>query len=506
MSPEALETAAASPVSGWGQRTLGAGESEGSRDLLETLDVDAGPIVTIEPSSPVREADDPCPPILFDGAYELVELMGEGAMGAVWRARNVNLDKQVAVKLVKLASSDPSAHTRLRNEARLAAKITHVNVVGVFDTGVTDDGSYYLVMELLDGNDLGHLLEGRGSVPAVEAVQIILPILAGLECAHKRKVLHRDIKPENIFMARTEDGVVPKLVDFGIALAGDVPQDMRTTRIGSLLGTPLYMAPEQARGSLDLDERTDLWAVATVLYELIAGQAPFAGDSLQALFFAIACHPAPPIDEAVCDAELAAILSRGLAKDADHRWSTAREMGVALAHWLASYGVHHDISGEPVEKVWLRAGSIPAPPSSSRSPLDSHTVIPPLATSVAQSRPGRWFRRVPGRWALAAAALLGFAYYSFGTMPSQAVASKSEDLGASEETVAVVVSVVPTSTPPPSASGANATSPKPPSTPRRELVAPEPKKTDKRTATTEPVGATAPAQSSHSRVDPNWGF
>lgn len=316
------------------------------------------------------------------GNYRLDALMGEGAMGSVWRATNLNLGKEVAVKLVKLAEAEPAAHERLRNEACLAAKINHSNVVTVFDTGVTSEGCYYLVMELLEGQDLGRFLEGRGKIPATEAVQILLPVLQGLDCAHKKKILHRDIKPENIFLARSEDRIVPKLVDFGIALAGDLPQSLRSTRVGALLGTPLYMSPEQARGDLALDERTDIWAIATVLYELIAGAPPFAAETLQALFFGIACHPHPALDASLCDSELAKILDRGLSKDPSARWSSARELGAALAKWLKGQGVSQDVSAHAVDAVWLSPSSPPG-----RTPVEEIPSAPNGLVGIGEPEP-----------------------------------------------------------------------------------------------------------------------
>lgn len=357
------------------------------------------------------------PPNLFDGTYELTSLMGQGSMGEVWRARNVNLDKEVAIKLVKLEGGDPSADVRLRNEARLAAKMNHPNVVGVYDAGVAGDGRYYLVMELLEGHDLRQILDRQQTLPAVEAVQILLPVLAGLDCAHRRSIVHRDIKPDNIFLASSEGSTVPKLVDFGIALGRDLPSAVRTTRTGVFLGTPLYMAPEQVAGALDLDERADIWAVATVLYELISGRVPFASDELRVLFSSITCAEVPPIDESLCDAELAAILMRGLAKNPKERWSSARDMARALVAWLTARGVTEDVSGDSLEKTWisgtLRRTGLGSLPPSAGAPFK----VSPRALNTAGSASARHsFSKLSWSLALGASSLLIGALLVFSGM------------------------------------------------------------------------------------------
>jgi serine/threonine-protein kinase len=263
-----------------------------------------------------------------------------------------------------------------------------------------------MVMELLEGRDLSQYLADRGgSLPAAEAVALVLPLLAGLDCAHRKKILHRDIKPENVFLTVSEDGVVPKLVDFGIALANDVPKDLRATRVGSLLGTPLYMAPEQVRGSLEVDERTDLWAVCTVLYEAIAGRAPFQSDNLQSLFFAITCHPLPTLPSDICDDDLAAILSRGLEKDPARRFASARELGAALAAWGRARGLTSDSMGQPLDAPWLRASSSSYPSLLVQSRPPVHSLAALARTESLAKRKSRWVSSALGLALLA----LGYA-------------------------------------------------------------------------------------------------
>lgn len=478
----------------------------------------------------------PIPPTnLFDGAYDLTFLMGQGAIGEVWRARNVNLDKEVAIKLVKLEIGDLSVHARLRNEARLAAKINHPNVVGVYDTGIAGDGRYYLVMELLEGLDLREVLEQRQRVPAIEAVQMLLPVLAGLDCAHRQKIVHRDIKPDNIFLARSEDTIVPKLIDFGIALAADRASATRSTRTGALIGTPFYMAPEQARGALDLDERTDIWAIATVLYELIAGYVPFASDDLQEVLTRIDSAPAPPIEESLCDSELAAILNRGLAKDRAERWTGVREMASALITWLVARGVTEDISGDLLQTSWRSGSYRPPRVSTLRPSVGPPQMAPPVALNVAATSPGR----PPlsrSRWSIALAAFGALVLTLFAW--NESLPTRAADVSPS----AADTTVTPgdNRTPPPVEVVPPAPLPEPPKTESRERLTlndtqksddaaatatpapglvPEtpaaPKTQKRRTAPSRDAGEDVPSASPSetsapeervSQVDPTWGF
>jgi serine/threonine protein kinase len=284
---------------------------------------------------------------LIGAKYRLEQLLGEGGMGAVWRARNVLLDLPVAVKLLhpQLRSNDTS--TRLLNEARVEAKLRHPSIVRVFDYGETECGEAYIAMELIEGSSLGDLLDQHGTLPAKLAVRLMLPVIHGLCAVHRAGVVHRDVKPENIVVAESGPHLQPKLLDFGIAKL----RDSRLTIDGSLLGSPAYMAPEQARGSDDVDQRADVWALCIVLYELIAGTNPFAGGNPYAVLRAVVEREPPPLNVAGC-AKLWPILRRGLAKDRDARTASACELGEALARWLIAEGEHEDACGEPLARNW----------------------------------------------------------------------------------------------------------------------------------------------------------
>lgn len=291
---------------------------------------------------------------LIAGKYELVRPLSQGGMGAVWVARNRDLDVQVAIKLIRPDLDASFISERFVAEARLAARIEHPAIVSVYDLGHTQRNDPYIVMELLRGEDLRSVLEQRERLPATYAVQLLLPVAEALATAHAKGVVHRDLKPENIFVAQLDDRLQPKVVDFGIAKAAD-STPRRITRQGAVVGSPDYMSPEQARGLEDVDQRADIWAFSIVLYECLTGSPPFADSSYQALLRDILEKPVKPITElGVPDPELWAILERGLQKDRDQRYARMRDLGRALAHWLRARWVDEDICGHSLRATWLR--------------------------------------------------------------------------------------------------------------------------------------------------------
>jgi serine/threonine-protein kinase len=231
-------------------------------------------------------------------------------------------------------------------------------------------------MELLTGESLADLLDRKGSLPATRVVQMILPVLSGLGVAHDSGIVHRDLKPENILLVASQTGeVVPKLVDFGIAkhtrskvetpdvdaiddqVAHHRELARKLTRAGALMGSPDYMSPEQARGDVGIDERSDLWSLSVVLYESLCGCRPFDHRDLQKLLMAILLDdPLPITAHGAGDNELWQIVRRGLAKKREDRWRSAEEMGRALAEWLLDQDIEADISGVTLRHRWLGEG------------------------------------------------------------------------------------------------------------------------------------------------------
>jgi serine/threonine protein kinase len=304
---------------------------------------------------PLRE-DRYGPGVVVEQKYELIRLLGEGGMGSVWVAKNLTLDVHVALKLVHsaLLQHVPGAGERMLQEARAAACITHPAIVQVFDFGKTRDGEPYISMELLHGESLAAALRRRGRLPAVRAIQVLLPIADALSVAHQRGIVHRDLKPDNVHLAQLADGrTQPKILDFGIAKQATHAKSMKLTLDGTVMGSPSYMSPEQARGEGDIDQRADVWAFSVMLYELITGHTPFQGESYNALLWSIlGSHPKPLSEHGIEEPELWNILNRGLTKDRDARFGDMRALGRALAGWLLARRVKEDITKAPL-RAWL---------------------------------------------------------------------------------------------------------------------------------------------------------
>jgi serine/threonine-protein kinase len=291
------------------------------------------------------------------GKYRLVKKLGQGGVGTVWLARNVTLDAPVAIKLIRPGLDAPDAADRMLKEARAEAKLEHPAIVRVFDFGETQQGEPFIVMELLEGHDLGDELDQSESIEPQRAVRILLPVIEALVCAHEQGIVHRDLKPENIFLAKEGKKLRPKVVDFGIAKL--TQNDVVLTRIGSVLGTPAYMAPEQARGDDDVDHRVDTWAMCVVLYETVTGERPFRGDNYNAVLRAVIEDAVTPLAErGIFEPELWRIVQIGLDKERSKRWQSMRELGAALAAWLVKRGVTHDIVGEPLAETWLASAHV----------------------------------------------------------------------------------------------------------------------------------------------------
>jgi serine/threonine protein kinase/tetratricopeptide (TPR) repeat protein len=266
------------------------------------------------------------------GKYEIKRLIGRGAMGQVFQAHDTVLERDVALKVMSpQIGDDPELKARFEREAKAAAKISHPNVVLVFDLGSLDDGSPYIAMELLEGQDLQKTMRQAPPMTLERKVAVIVQVLAGLAHAHERGIVHRDIKPANIFITR-DDSV--KIMDFGVAhlTASSMTGD------GSVLGTADYMSPEQVQGG-KVDGRSDLFSVGCMLFELITGRRPFQSDTLMAVFYKIT-HERPNFDLVPAGVEhdaLLPILKKSLARDCDERYRSAAAFAVDLRDWLRAH-------------------------------------------------------------------------------------------------------------------------------------------------------------------------
>jgi serine/threonine protein kinase len=257
------------------------------------------------------------------GRYRLVRPLGEGGMGFVWEARQLTTEKAVAIKVLR--SREAADAARFLREAKVAAQITHRNVVQVFDFWDPDgDGSAFMVMELLTGEALSALLARSAALTVEETLGVVVPVAGALRAAHAQGIVHRDLKPENVFLARSSesDPIEVKVLDFGLArpvTANTVATAI--TQTGSIMGTPFYMSPEQIYGEKGIDTRADVWALGVVIYECLSGQKPFGGENFGQVFRAVTHGAYRPLSEAAPQAPpvLAELVVQMLSHDRDDR-------------------------------------------------------------------------------------------------------------------------------------------------------------------------------------------
>jgi eukaryotic-like serine/threonine-protein kinase len=269
------------------------------------------------------------------GKYRIVKFLAEGGMGSVYEAQHLLVKRRFAVKFLRsdlLRRRDVLARFKL--EAEAAGALESENIAAVLDFGIAADGAPYIVMEYLDGIDLGRLLSVHGPLPPERAADLVYQACSGAQRAHEAGVLHRDLKPRNLLLCRRSDGTdLVKIVDFGVAKLQAGEAINAVTRTGGLVGTPSYMSPEQARGEPEIDARTDVYALGVILYELLSGRTPHPGDSYNAVLHHIATQPALGLESAERELppELNRIVERALAPDLRDRQASAAELGLELA-------------------------------------------------------------------------------------------------------------------------------------------------------------------------------
>lgn len=296
---------------------------------------------------------DPLIGTVLDDKYRLDKKIGEGGMGAVYRATHIHMDSQFAVKLLhKTMVADQQAVERFRREARAAARIRHANAVSVTDFGVTKEGTVYLVMEYLEGGDLRDKLRKVKAFGPVETVRIMMQTCAAIDEAHRKGIVHRDLKPDNIWLLKTEgspDEQV-KVLDFGIAkLKTAGPGAANLTQQGMIVGTPHYMSPEQCRGE-ELDARSDIYSLGIILYEMLTGSVPFRAPTPVGVVLKHANEMPVPLREVnpQIPEPIERVVMRTLSKNREERPHSAAELGRELAEALhQSGGGTIDLSGFP---------------------------------------------------------------------------------------------------------------------------------------------------------------
>src|SRR5213592_709682 len=308
---------------------------------------------------------------LFDGRYLITRKLGAGGMANVYLAEDQELGRRVAIKILNdRHAADDSFVERFRREAKNAAGLSHPNIVSVYDRG-TAEGTYYIAMEYLDGRSLKELIVSRGPAPVTVSVEYARQILQALRFAHRHGIVHRDIKPHNVLV--DAEGRV-KVTDFGIARAGA----SQMTEAGSIVGTAQYLSPEQARGT-DVDQRSDLYSLGIVLYELLTGTLPFTGDTpVEIAMKHLSTIPeAPSAKRADVPRDLDLIVTRALAKDPDDRYQSADEMDADLERFLRGAAVSPVTEESATQIMRAPAGPLAAGAATMIAPARRSPVLPP---------------------------------------------------------------------------------------------------------------------------------
>lgn len=303
---------------------------------------------------------------LVGGKYRLVRALGHGTMGSVWEALNERASRRVALKLIQQPSEE--TRQRLLSEARACGSLSHRNIVEVYDVGETETGDPFLVMQLLDGETLAACLEKHIRLPPDKAAQIARDIALALDAAHDKRIIHRDLKPANVYLHQIgggEAGAIVKVVDFGVSRV--LNADTRMTLPGMIVGSPVYMSPEQFIAMSDIDARTDIWSLGVCLFEMLTGVRPFLGKSVEEISTQVLRTGAPLVTSRIrhLDEGLATIVARCLKRDRAMRIGSAAELAALL---------------EPYANARPDAPIIITPPATSVS-LNGTVIMPPEVLS-----------------------------------------------------------------------------------------------------------------------------
>ena len=370
------------------------------------------------------KAGAPFPPnTMLDEKYRLDQLLEVGGMGAVYVGTHTKLQKQVAIKVLRRELAQiPDMIERFQREAIAASRIGHENIVNVSDLGTGRDGSPFLVMEYLNGHTLGARIRHGGAMAIPTACAIAREILAAISAAHQAGIIHRDLKPENVFIVRGSRGESIKILDFGISRVmeaqGEAAGEHRLTYTGQVMGTPYYMAPEQAAGRSDLGPPVDVYATGVILYEMLSGVVPFEAGNYNTIIYKVLAGQYEPLSKRLTGVppDLEAIVARAMALQPEARFPTADELAAALEPY--AYGA-------AIGAATPAGGFVPFHGSSPRMPvMGSQAPTTPRveATPPPSARPRRrWLGLTIAALALggAAAAAAILAAQSGGEEPTE---------------------------------------------------------------------------------------
>ncbi|WP_437625726.1 serine/threonine-protein kinase [Sorangium sp. So ce1151] len=342
---------------------------------------------TLSPDPALPGVDPDLAPGTPVGEYRIEAKIGVGGFGTVYRAMHPVIGKAAAIKVLsRQCSANPQLVSRFIAEARAVNQIRHRNIIDIFSFGALEDGRHYYVMELLEGMTLDAYRRKRGRLPPAEALPILVKIARALDAAHAAGIAHRDLKPENVFLVFDEDGAIfPKLLDFGIAkLLGESSTTAHKTRTGHLIGTPLYMSPEQCRGK-NVDHRTDVYSFGILAHELLAGAPPFDGESAFDLLMKHTSEPAPPVSslDTRLSPALDAPLLRMLEKDPASRPASLLEATAALVE--AARGAGYDVPKGLLRSSDAAVGRGESDAAGRRARI---AAAEPLAAGLAPTQPG----------------------------------------------------------------------------------------------------------------------
>ena len=430
------------------------------------------------------------------GRFRLSRLIGQGGMGSVWQATHLGLDIPCAVKFIEgEMAQHPEMQMRFEREAKAAAQLRSPHVVQILDHGVCE-GTPYIAMELLDGEDLGHRFARVGKMPPAQLHQVIAQVCRALSKAHALGIVHRDLKPDNIFLVRDDDREIAKVLDFGIAKSKSNELAGSNTKTGAMLGTPYYMSPEQAQGTRALDYRSDLWSLGVITYQGLIGQLPFESEALGDLLMKIMVMELPMPSQRGC--ALPGIdqwWMKAAARDPAQRFQSAKEFSdsLALVCGVSQLSGVHDLP------ALAAAGAMPSPGGT--MPLGIATAgaatPTPLSRTTDEDRAGAPRKSVAPFIAVgvfAALAIVGglvFALRPKEAPPVSAAPAPTASAPAADDTPAA---------PPPTASAAAPTPTEPasaPSTAATAVATPQPTATARPEAhanTRPATGTTTPAK------------